>query len=157
MTLWVYAFSIHAIEAGPETHSRRLASPGLADETVLINVVPELDARWSVTLNSWLVDPAPGIVGSDPLGMSSWSMVEANYLLAIESRSLAEPPSPGPQLQSLLIEGMRYITGLASELNDCNAGSGGGSCAALDDALLDLLASSRTGSLFPGTLRDEPP
>ena len=115
------AFPIYTAQEEPPTDSWPLASPAVANAKALGRAVADLDTDFT----SW-------IFAATPTEASYLSSIDVGYPSTIEGTSLAEPPLPDVELQSLTIAGMQYSTGF--DPSDCSAETGIGACNAIEDA-----------------------
>ncbi len=128
----VSAFPVYTTQAELQTDF------SVANAMLLPDTIAGLHARLGGVSDSPLVESSPSVLAATPTETQPAPNIEARYPLT-ESPSLAEPPFPDTQLQSLTIAGTQYSTGLALDPNDCKAKAGSGAvCDVIENAFFDL-------------------
>jgi hypothetical protein len=107
-----------------------LACPCLLLMGLLAHAFPIYTTQTHAATSAW-----PDLSHATPLDPL---LLDAPLSWSVEGPSLLEPDLAGSRLEYLTITGTQHSTGLDPELNECHFTAEGGSCAAVDDGLLDF-------------------
>jgi hypothetical protein len=107
-----------------------LVSPCVALMALMAHASPIYTTQTNAATFAW-----PAFSDATPLERL---IVDLPVTSGVDGPLFSEPNFAGSQLEYLTIAGIQHSTGLDTELNECHFAAEGGSCAAVDDGLLDF-------------------